>query len=102
MADLITVGVKELKNKLSSYLREVRRGARILVSDRNAVVAELREPVAPYGLPESANPVVSKWVEQGTLVPPSREKAELPQSPVKMPRGSAVELLDEDRREGHT
>jgi len=38
------VGVKELKNRLSAYLREVRGGTVILVTDRENVVAELREP----------------------------------------------------------
>jgi antitoxin (DNA-binding transcriptional repressor) of toxin-antitoxin stability system len=38
------VAVKELKNRLSSYLREVRNGEVILVTDRGQVVAELRQP----------------------------------------------------------
>ena len=48
MGSLKTVGIKELKNNLSAYLREVRRGTRVLVSDRNSVVAELHEPRAGY------------------------------------------------------
>jgi prevent-host-death family protein len=39
------VGTKELKNRLSHYLRIVRAGEAVLVTDRGAVVAELR-PVA--------------------------------------------------------
>lgn len=38
------VAVKELKNRLSSYLREVRNGEVVLVTDRGQVVAELRQP----------------------------------------------------------
>ncbi len=38
------VAVKELKNRLSSYLREVRAGEVVLVTDRGRVVAELRQP----------------------------------------------------------
>jgi len=38
------VAVKELKNRLSSYLREVRNGEVVLVTDRGRVVAELRQP----------------------------------------------------------
>ncbi len=34
------VAVKELKNRLSSYLREVRNGEVVLVTDRGQVVAE--------------------------------------------------------------
>ena len=39
-----TVGVRELKNKLSEYLRRVRLGERVLVIDRGEVVAELLPP----------------------------------------------------------
>jgi antitoxin (DNA-binding transcriptional repressor) of toxin-antitoxin stability system len=38
------VAVKELKNRLSSYLREVKNGEVVLVTDRGRVVAELRQP----------------------------------------------------------
>ena len=36
------VGTKDLKNQLSHYLREVRRGHRVYVMDRGRVVAEIR------------------------------------------------------------
>ena len=39
-----TVGVRELKNSLSEYLRDVRRGESVLVTDRGQVVAELSPP----------------------------------------------------------
>ena len=38
------VGVRELKNRLSEYLRLVHHGEEILVTDRGEVVAELRNP----------------------------------------------------------
>ena len=41
---MITVGVRELKNRLSEHLRMVRRGEEILVTHRGDVVAELRQP----------------------------------------------------------
>ena len=39
-----TVGVRELKNRLSEYLRDVRGGDSVLVTDRGEVVAELSPP----------------------------------------------------------
>ena len=36
------VGTRELKTRLGSYLREVRRGRTIVVTDRGEPVAELR------------------------------------------------------------
>jgi antitoxin (DNA-binding transcriptional repressor) of toxin-antitoxin stability system len=38
------VAVRELKNRLSAYLREVAQGEVVLVTDRGRVVAELRRP----------------------------------------------------------
>lgn len=52
-----TVGIRELKNSLSEYLRRVRSGESVLVTDRGEIVAELippglgsSEPSVPAGL----------------------------------------------------
>ena len=52
-----TVGIRELKNSLSEYLRRVRAGESVLVTDRGEIVAELMppgrdsaDPSAPPGL----------------------------------------------------
>ena len=39
-----TVGIRELKNKLSAYVRKVEAGDVVLVTDRGRVVAELVPP----------------------------------------------------------
>jgi len=39
-----TVGVRELKNRLSEYIRQARSGEGVLVTDRGQVVAELTPP----------------------------------------------------------
>jgi len=39
------VAIKELKNRLGAYLREVARGEVVLVTDRSRVVAEMRRPL---------------------------------------------------------
>jgi prevent-host-death family protein len=51
MPDMKTVGVRDLKNKLSEYLRRVRLGEGILVTDRGEVVAELLPPGQGQGDP---------------------------------------------------
>lgn len=99
MGRLKTVGVKELKNKLSAYLREVRRGTKVLVSDRNRVVAELREPTTGYAVDDPMDPKLAEWIEAGIVTPPSVRKSRLPVSPVKLAEGTAARLLDEDRGE---
>jgi prevent-host-death family protein len=37
-----TVGARELKTRLGTYLRKVRRGATLVVTDRGEPIAELR------------------------------------------------------------
>jgi prevent-host-death family protein len=49
-----TVGVRDLKNKLSEYLRRVRLGESVLVTDRGEVVAELQPPGRMQGDPSVA------------------------------------------------
>lgn len=97
MAELKTVGIKDLKNNLSAYLREVRRGTRVLVSDRNEVVAELHEPGAVYATAEEGNSLLASWARSGVVTLPKRAKAPLPKSPVRLPKGTAARLLNEDR-----
>jgi len=99
MGDLKTVGIKELKNNLSAYLREVRRGTRVLVSDRNRVVAELHEPHTGYAVDDPMDPKLAEWIDAGTVSPPTVAKTKLPASPVRLDEGTAARLLDEDRGE---
>ena len=44
---MTTVGIAELRQNLSRYLRRVERGERLVVTDRNRPVAELGPPPTP-------------------------------------------------------
>ena len=44
-----SVGARELKTRLGSYLRRVRRGATLVVTDRGEAIAELRPLEASAG-----------------------------------------------------
>lgn len=41
------VGIKMLKNNLSKYLRDVRSGETVWVTDRDEVIAEIHKPTTP-------------------------------------------------------
>lgn len=99
MATLKTVGIKELKNNLSTYLREVRNGVTILVSDRNTIVAELHEPYGRTGIASDIHPLLLAWSQAGLVSLPKSEKQPLPLSCVSLPDGSARDLLESDRKE---
>ena len=94
-----SVGVRELKNRLSEYLRQVRSGESVLVTDRGEVIAEL----APPGLGSS-----DASVPAGLLTLARRGLAtvgapgdaslyqELPRTSRRR-RRSAAQLLDDER-----
>ncbi|HEY3204325.1 MAG TPA: antitoxin PHD [Thermoanaerobaculia bacterium] len=91
------VGIKNLKNNLSAYLRQVKRGVRILVTDRDEVVAEIGKPRRKElgQLP----PLFEEWIGRGELRPRRRDRRPLPVSPIRLPAGTAQRLLDLDRGE---
>jgi antitoxin (DNA-binding transcriptional repressor) of toxin-antitoxin stability system len=93
-----TVGVKELKNNLSAFLRDVQAGAVVVVSDRSRVVAELRGRTATT-LPPASHDLAREWVRDGCLVAPTSAKQPLETSPVRLPAGTSRRLLDQERHE---
>jgi prevent-host-death family protein len=38
---MISAGIRDLKNRLSYYLREVKKGEKILITERNQVIATI-------------------------------------------------------------
>jgi antitoxin (DNA-binding transcriptional repressor) of toxin-antitoxin stability system len=90
------VGIRELKNKLSEYLRMVRRGEEILVTDRGTVVAEIRPPGPARA--DSPYPALLQAAAEGTarLGPANRADLYPTLEPI-LPEGEAARLLDEER-----
>jgi len=97
MKSVERVGVKNLKNNLSAYLRQVRRGVRILITDRDVVVAEIGKPRSATA--QTTHPLLVEWVAAGELRTATARKKKLPVSPIKLPAGTARRLLDADRGE---
>jgi len=60
-----TVGIAELRQNLSRYLRRVENGERLLVTDRNKVVAEL-------GPAPSTGEALDRLIAEGRLARPVR------------------------------
>ncbi|HEV8129949.1 MAG TPA: type II toxin-antitoxin system prevent-host-death family antitoxin [Acidobacteriota bacterium] len=90
------VGLRELKNRLSEYIRQIRAGEEVLVTDRGQVVAELRPP----GLvrDERITPGLVLLAKRGvlTLGAPNRSDLYPPLRRV-LPVGRGQQLLDEQR-----
>ena len=93
-----TVGVRELKSRLSEYLRMVRRGEEVLITDRGEVIAELRQPGRCAS--ELHYPALLLHARQGTLRLGEPNRPDLyAERPRVAPDGTAIRLLDEERTE---
>jgi antitoxin (DNA-binding transcriptional repressor) of toxin-antitoxin stability system len=93
------VGVRELKNRLSEYLRLVRAGERVLVTDRGEVIAELGPPGEHQG-PDAMPRKLREMIRDGRVIPAApRGDYKYPVFPQLAPDGTAERLIDEDRGE---
>src|SRR5262249_49532757 len=91
-------GIRELKDNLSRYIRRVEAGERIAVTAHVRVVAVL----VPPGPATSKSPG-NRWDEliaAGILHPPVEAGDPFEDWPdIRLPRGTAAELIDADRGE---
>jgi prevent-host-death family protein len=92
-----SVGLRELKNRLSEYVREVRSGEGVLVTDRGEVVAELTPP--GQGIDERGVPSgLVALARRGQLtLGTSNDAAFYPKLSPLLKRHRAIVLLDEER-----
>ena len=98
MREIKTVGIKALKDNLSSYLRDVKSGALILVTDRGSVVAEIKKPEIGSLIYEE-NSLSKEWMDEGWLIPARKSKRRCQKSGVELKKGTASYLLNQDRGE---
>ena len=92
------MGIRELKNNLSRYLKKVEAGERLAVTDRGRVVAELAKPVAADA--PASRSRYAELVAAGLIRPPLQAGDPLANWPtIRLPRGTAAALIDEDRGE---
>src|SRR5262249_31861119 len=94
-----SVGIEQLKSRLSEYLRLVRGGETVLVTDRDEVVAELRPTPKQPAIADSLDDILDSLAERGEVT-----RAILPKQGRKwkatglgLTVGSAKAFLDEVR-----
>lgn len=96
-----SVGVKQLKARLSEYLRVVKAGETILVTDRDEVVAELRPARRQRGAGDDVEDILQRLADAGEATRASLPKLQWTWSVrgLGLPSGTALALLGEIRRE---
>lgn len=89
------VGIKEAKNNLSRYLKCVKAGEEIIITERGKPIARIvGENCAIPSLYSTLAPLVQK----GLVQMPSRNVRGLSANPVSAPGKSASDMVLEDRR----
>lgn len=89
---MTTVGLRQLKNQLSAYVRRAAAGETIAVTDRGKVVAELVPPAsAASGIGQAARETL---VRQGVLRPATLPRTALPKMPNVLKGATVADLLD--------
>jgi prevent-host-death family protein len=94
---LLTVGTRDLKNRLTEYLRVVRAGAQVVVTDRRKPVAVLR----PIGGAEAGDPddaVLAALAGKGQVTLPSAPGRLAPFQPARVRGRPVSQTIVEDRR----
>ncbi len=93
------VGIKQLKARLSEYLRLVKSGETVLVTEREAVIAELRPARRQSQTAESPEEVLEALSEAGEITRASAPKQGWIWKPrgLGLPDGTAQALLDDLR-----
>ena len=92
------VGVKQLKARLSEYLRAVKAGEIVLVTDRDEVVAELRPP-RELPPPTESDDTLQSLADEGEITRARQAKGEWrwKAKGIGLEPGTAEKLLTELR-----
>jgi prevent-host-death family protein len=81
---VVKVGIRELRENLSSYLARVKGGDEVLVTERG-------RPVARLVAPEAHDEHIARLTRQGTITPARRPKQPIDRSKLpKLPPGPAL------------
>jgi len=90
------VGIKALKNRLSEYIRLVKAGETVLVTDHDQVVAELVPP-GPGRSSQLADALLAEAVRKGWLTAPLGAAADIPVTKPVSSLSDLVAQLRDDR-----
>jgi antitoxin (DNA-binding transcriptional repressor) of toxin-antitoxin stability system len=96
-----SVGIKQLKARLSEYVRLARAGETILVSDRDEVVAELGPPRHQLAEPDSLDAILDRLAERGVITRSSRPRGDWTWTPpsLDLPPETVRQILDDLRED---
>jgi prevent-host-death family protein len=93
--DMVSTGVRELKNNLSKYLDYVKKGEVVLVTERGRPIARLiKEQPSERSLGETLEPLIAKGLVR---IPRRPRRKRIPRA-VELPGKLLSDMVIEDRR----
>ena len=95
---MASTGIRELKDNLSRFIRRIEAGERIAITAHGRIVAEL----VPLGMVAKGRRSgrFDELVAAGVIRPPVEPGDATEDWPdIRLPRGTATELIDADRGE---
>ena len=93
--NMLSAGIKKLKNNLSRYLSRVKEGEDVLITERGKAIARIiQEDHKKTSIKQALNPLILK----GIITLPSRQlNIDIP-DPIELPGKPVSEMVIEDRR----
>src|SRR5262249_10994951 len=94
-----SVGVDNLKSQLNDYLRMVKEGETILVTEEDSVIAELRPTSPQNGKNNSLEGILRALATRGEVTVRAKEPVKWPTRPLTRISGlsSSQDMLDDIR-----
>jgi antitoxin (DNA-binding transcriptional repressor) of toxin-antitoxin stability system len=93
---MIEVGVRQLRNGLTRYLRLVEKGQAVLVTSRKRPVAMIKKPERASAQTEEE--IIAALVAEGKLIGPVKTGPFKPFKPIKMRGKPLSRMIIEERR----
>jgi antitoxin (DNA-binding transcriptional repressor) of toxin-antitoxin stability system len=93
---MIQIGVRQLRNGLTRYLRLAEKGQSVLVTNRNRPIAMIKKPDRISAQTEEE--IVAALVAEGKLIGPVKVGPFKPFKPIKMRGKPLSQTIIEDRR----
>jgi len=95
---MASTGIRQLKDNLSQYIRRIEAGERIAITVHGRIVAELVPPGTATS--RRGRSRFDELVAKGVIRPPVESGDPTEDWPdIRLPRGTAAELIDADRGE---
>lgn len=101
MSKIKSIGIRKLKDNISSIIRETRNDTIYLITDRDEVVAQISRPNL-VDLSGESGQILSQWLKDGVVSMPSAQAVYSMSSKPRLTMLDSKTLLDELRADSAT